>query len=109
MALNLTNIGRDMLGAAAKTAGAEWAKIKGVAINEIGQLARTIVDTANAVKAGELKPTTARIVLTQSKNLTIALLAALAAIGAAAIRKIVNAALNVVKAAVNAFAGVALL
>ena len=109
MSLDVTKIASDMLSAAANAGKTEWDKIKSVAINEIGQLARNIVQTADAVASGEMKPTTARIVLEQSKNLTIALIASLAALAAAAILKIVDAALNVVKSAVNAAAGFAIL
>jgi hypothetical protein len=110
MGFNIGDVFESMVAAATRTAASEWANIKTVATTQIRNLARHVVDVARGVKNGTIKKLqTAAKLLAMVKNNAIAMIAALTHLVLAAVQRVINAALNAVKQAVNSFAGVALL
>ena len=109
MANDLSNVVADIVRAATGEAVRQGKALVSFAVKKIRELANTVADIARTAAAGKIKFSTAKLLLAQSKKHVIGFVAALQALTEAAVRKIVMAGLNAVKAAVNAFAGVALL
>lgn len=109
MTLNVSSVASDMLGAAVGKAGKEWKKIKNVATVQIRNLAHNLVEIARNAGKGSLDAQTARQLTAMAKNNAIAMIAMMTQLVFAAIQKIIKAALDVVKLAINKFATVTLL
>ena len=109
MALSVGNIAGDMLTAAASKAGGEWDNIKNVAKVQLRNHAHNLVEIAKSTANGSLDATTAKQLTAMAKNNAIAMVAMLTQMVLGAVQRIVNAALAVVKSAINTAAGIALL
>ena len=107
--LNPEAVALSMTGAASQAAGAAWKSIKDVAAHEFQVLARRIVDIQIAVAAGSMKKSTASVLFQTAKSQLVAVLAMLSTMLVAGAKKVVNAALGVVKSAINTAVGFALI
>jgi len=96
---------KNMLAAAAKAAGSAWADIKTVATHEFEVLAQRIFAIDSAISSGQMSQTVAKSLFNTARSQLVAVLAMLSTMMAAAANKIVSAALDVVKGAINTAIG----
>jgi len=105
MALDFSAIFADMLSAAEKTAGQQWVQVKKAVSFELRTLAQRLVQIVDLRTSGEIDEDDATLFFTMGRNNCVAAIAMATALVAAAVKKIVDAALNVVKTAVNSAIG----
>lgn len=108
MSLNVSKLLGDIVAAASAEAGTRWTEIKRVATHEFRTLARDVVFYTRLFTTGEIDREELKITMSGVKAALLSALATLTALAQAAIRRIVNAALGVVRAAANSFVGFAL-
>lgn len=99
----------EMIQTAKATAGATWKEIQDVAKHEFQVLGQRIAAISTALISGEIKRSTAKILMRTVSSQIVAVLAMLSTLVLAAAQKIVRDALNAVKSAVNAAVGFALI
>src|SRR5262249_44497925 len=108
MALKVGDLFKDMLAAAKGEFGAKWPAVKDLAQEQFKELARNLARIADLFASGKVNEAQARLLLGIHKNATQTLLLSIEGIGLIAVESAVNAALNVVKDAVNTALGFAL-
>ncbi len=99
----------EMLAAAAKALKGHWKDARPFAQAEMEKLAITAVQIELGSETGEITAAQAKILLKMQANASQAVLTSLQTIGMIAAQDAINAALNVLVAAVNKAAGVAVL
>ena len=107
--MNVDTLAADMIASASNSIGASWKSIQEVAVHEFRMLATRIVNIATALASGEMKKSTASILFRSAKSQIVAVLALVSTMMAVATQKAVNAALAVVKSAVNTVVGFSLI
>jgi hypothetical protein len=109
MALDASIIGRDMVAAATGVFNKQWPDIREYAEQEFEDFSRTLVRISGRVAAGQLSEENAKtMVRAQIKSMEIVFLA-VQGMGILTVEAAVNAAVDVVRNAVNTAAGIALL
>jgi hypothetical protein len=99
----------QMLAAAAKSLRKDWPKARTYAELEIRKLVATLLMIQALHAAGQLSAEEARLLLDMQKNATRSVLLTLRGLGIIAVEKAINAALKVVRQAINTALGFALL
>lgn len=105
MSLDLEAISQSMLSEAAGTAKEAWVNIRQAATVEIQGLAQRLVSLTSAFLAGEITQTMAKRHLRQARLHVVATIAMLTSMVEAAVEKIINAALTVIRDVVNTAIG----
>ncbi len=101
MALSASQLGKDMLAAFSGKLKDQWPDIKDYAKTEAKKLAETLVMIEKLHIAGSITDEQAKLHLDIQKNSTRIVLLALEGLGLLAVEAAINAALDVVKNAVN--------
>ncbi len=99
----------QMFGAARQEAGAGWTQISGVLKVELKTMSRQIKEIGKGVALGEISTDTAGMLMQMARNNLIMLLAMSTTMIQVTAEKIINAALAVVRGAVNGALGFPLL
>lgn len=107
--IDVSTLGAAMLGAARKPLAAHWTHARSFAESEMHKLALTAAQIEVGYRAHELTEQQAQILLQMQANASQSVLTALEGIGMIAAQDAINAALDVLRGAVNAAVGVALL
>ena len=100
---------KQMLSAAGKVLKKDWPEARKYAELEFTKLAQTMAMIQTQHKLGELNKTEARLLMDIQRHAARAVLLTLEGLGAIAVEKAINAAFRVVRDAVNAAIGFALL
>jgi hypothetical protein len=101
MSLNGAQIGKKIVAQAAKIAGSEWGNIEQTARVELQGLAQRLVLIVEACASGEMTRQMAKRHFRTAKFHVVAIMAMLTMLVEAAIEKIVNGALAVIRTVVN--------
>jgi hypothetical protein len=109
MALDVSTLASQMLGAALPFLKQGGSDIKDFAKQEFTKIAQQIVRIGENVAAGQLDEPRAKMLLQMQTNASRSVLLAVEGLALVAVEQAINAALNVVKTAVNAAIGIALL
>jgi len=109
MSLNASQLGKDMLGAFKSAFAEKWPAIKEYGEAEAKKLAQTLVMIEALKAAGKINEEQAALHLEIQRNATRTVFLALEGLGILAAEAAINAALAVVKDAVNTAIGFALL
>lgn len=109
MPIDFTVVGPKMLAAAKSILGKKWPKVKDYAELEFKKLADTLTMIEQLFLAGSISEDEARLQLEIQRNAARTVLLTLKGLGILAAEEAVNAALDVVKAPMNAALGFRLL
>ena len=107
--INGAKLLQDMGSAAAHAAGQQWPGIRDAAKDELQKLVTIGVQIEVKRKTGVITEDEAKDLVDMQKNASIAVLAGLEGMGLLAAEAVINAALGVLSAAVNAATGFAIL
>lgn len=102
MPLDISDLSTRMLGAARGVLQERWAEARPYAEKATGQLTQAIGHVEQEVLAGRMTPKRARLHLEMQADAALAVLLALRGLSQLAAEQAINAALGVVKDAVNA-------
>ncbi len=108
MALSASKILSDMVSAASATAVVQWKDIKTAVTFEFRILSQRLVHIVKLHTTGQIDNDSAKMFFLMAYNNTIAAIAMGTALVAVAAKRILDAALNVVRTAVNSAIGFAL-
>ncbi|KIN88303.1 hypothetical protein [Thauera sp. SWB20] len=109
MSLSAAQLGKDILAAFKGALSEKWPDIKEYGEAEAKKLAHTLVMIAALRASGKINEEQATLHIEIQKNATRTVLLTLEGLGILAVEAAINAALNVVKDAVNTAVGFALL
>jgi len=109
MALDVDQIFTDMLAAGAASFGASWKKAETFATHEFEIIALRLVQIAKAAAALEFDQETARLLVAMQINNSASLIASMTTLILKAVQDAINAAIAVVRQAINNAAGFVLL
>jgi hypothetical protein len=109
MTLNAEQLGDDMLAAIKPVLQTHWGKAAPYATAEVQKLAICAVQIEAGYKSGELSPEEARILRDMQASASRAALTTIETIGLITAQDAINAALQVLTAAVNKAVGIAIL
>lgn len=109
MALNASQLGKDILVAFKDTLTEKWPEINEYGEAESNKLAQTLIMIEALKVSGKINEEQAALHLEIQKNATRTVLLTLEGLGILAVEAAINAALNVVKDTVNTAIGFALL
>lgn len=109
MGLNVSQLGKDILGAFKGTLTEKWPDIKDYAEAEAKKMAQTLVMIEALKLSGKINNEQANLHVEIQKNATRIVLLTLEGLGVLAVEAAINAALGVVKDTVNSALGFALL
>lgn len=109
MSLNASQLGKDILVAFKGSLASKWPDIKEYGEAEAKKLAQTLVMIEALKNSGKINEEQAALHLEIQKNATRTVLLTLEGLGILAVEAAINAALNVVKDAVNTAVGFALM
>lgn len=109
MALKPKDMFEPMLAAARQSLGKDWPKAKDYAKTAFTGLAHALVDISALAASGKVNKQQAQALLRIHRNTTTMVLLTIEGLGIIAVENAVNAALKVVRDAVNAAAGLAIL
>lgn len=109
MSLNASQLGKDILAAFKGTLSNKWPDIKEYGETEAKKLAQSLVMIESLKNSGKINEEQAALHLEIQKNATRTVLLTLEGLGILAVEAAINAALNVVKDAVNTAVGFALI
>jgi len=109
MALNASQLGKDILAALKGTLTEKWPEIKEYAEAEAKKLAQALVMIEALKVTGRINEEQAALHLEIQKNASRTVLLTIEGLGVLSVEAALNAALNVVKDAVNTALGFALL
>lgn len=109
MSLNASQLGKDILAAFKGALTDKWPDIKEYGEAEAKKLAQTLVMIEALKVSGKINEEQATLHLEIQKNATRTVLLTLEGLGILAVEAAINAALNVVKEAVNTAVGFVLL
>lgn len=105
MALNVSDLSKQMLGAMNKVLTNQWKDVKVYSETEMKKLAQTIAMIEKMYVAGDITKQEARLHLQIQKNAARTVLLTVQGLGILAVENAINAALDVVKTAVNSALG----
>ena len=105
MPLDIGTIGDDMVAAASAALGKDWNAARTYAVPEFKRLAAVLTGIAEQTATGELTLAEARALLQIHQNTTRNVILAVQGLGLLAVENAVNAALGVVRDAINTAAG----
>lgn len=109
MAMDVAQLGKDMVGAASGVVGQRWPEIEDYFKDELEDFARVLARIAVRYAAGRLTEDNARaLVRAQVKSMEIVLLA-VEGMGIIMVEMAINAAIDVVRTTVNEALGFALM
>lgn len=106
--IDIGDIAKQMLAAALGELGPQAKKVKAYAELEMKKLAQTIAAIEVAHRAGKMTDEEARLLLDMQRNAARAVMATVKGMSLVAAERAVNAALGVVRDAVNTAMGIAL-
>ncbi|MFQ5844714.1 MAG: hypothetical protein ACE5JG_06965 [Planctomycetota bacterium] len=109
MSLSAGTVARDMIRAAAGALEDRWPDARLFAETELRKLAQSLVMLARGVAKGSITPKAARALLEMNKNSARTVILTVEGLGLLAVEAALNAALKVVRDAVNTAAGFRLL
>lgn len=109
MGLNVSQLGKDILGAFKGALTEKWPDIKDYAEAEAKKMAQTLVMIEALKLSGKINNKQANLHVEIQKNATRIVLLTLEGLGVLAVEAAINAALGVVKDTVNSALGFALL
>jgi|SRR5664279_5078098 len=109
MPLNVQDLARQMTAAAAGQFKKQWPDVKSYAESEFQKLAHAIVFIGEERVAGQIDETEGALLLDMQKNASRAVFLTIKGIGLLTAEAAVNAALDVVRTAVNTALGLTLL
>lgn len=109
MGLNVSQLGKDILGAFKGALTEKWPDIKDYAEAEAKKMAQTLVMIEALKLSGKINNEQANLHVEIQKNATRIVLLTLEGLGVLAVEAAINAALGVVKDTVNSALGFALL
>lgn len=117
MILNLADIARRAVDAAAHVAGQEWPKIQSATVYELRICCQRLADLAKGVaewlispdREGAISPETATMLISMARNNFIMNVAMTTTATVVLAQRMLDAALGVIRDAVNTAAGLALL
>jgi hypothetical protein len=109
MGLNVSQLGKDILGAFKGALTEKWPDIKDYAEAEAKKMAQTLVMIETLKLSGKINNEQANLHVEIQKNATRIVLLTLEGLGVLAVEAAINAALGVVKGTVNSALGFALL
>jgi len=109
MALNINVLLSDMLGAAKESLGSNWPGIKDVATTSFKSLAQHFADIEQMKLNGTITPQKAALLIGMQKDAVKIAIATEEGLGLLAAEAALNAALDVVRNAVNTAIGFALI
>lgn len=109
MALNVGQLASQMLAAALPVLRNAATDARSFAQTEFTKIAQTIVSIESQSAAGEINQQQASLLLDMQKNASRTVLLSLEGLGILAVEQAINAALGVIKTAVNTALGFALL
>lgn len=109
MVLKPTALARDMLNAARLSLGTDWPSVKDYAATEFRKLAQSLVNLAKLSASGTVTQQQAQALARIYQNTTQVVLLTIEGLGLIAVENAINSALNVVRDAVNAAAGLVIL
>ncbi|MBX9902355.1 MAG: hypothetical protein K2Y28_16385 [Burkholderiaceae bacterium] len=109
MGLNVSQLGKDILGAFKGALTEKWPDIKDYAEAEAKKMAQTLVMIETLKLSGKINNEQANLHVEIQKNATRIVLLTLEGLGVLAVEAAINAALGVVKDTVNSALGFALL
>ena len=107
--LSIDDLIRSMTGAVKASLGRDWSKARLFAEPELDRLARVLLNIGEMTAAGTITREEAAALLEIHKNTTRMVMLTVKGIGLLAAENAINAALDAVKAPLNAALGVALL
>ncbi|MFI5133821.1 MAG: hypothetical protein ACHQEB_05765 [Chitinophagales bacterium] len=105
MALDINTLLNQMVGAAKESLGSNWPGIKDVATSSLTSIAQNLVDIEKMKIDGTVTPEKAALLISMQKQAAKMAIATEVGLGILAAEAAINAALNVVKAAVNTAIG----
>lgn len=109
MALDVSTLAAQMLGAALPILKQGAQDIEAFAKTEFTKIAQTIVSVGEQLASGQINQDQAGLLLDMQKHASRSVLLTIEGLGILAVEQAINAALNVVKGAVNTALGIALL
>jgi hypothetical protein len=109
MALDVGSLATQMLAAALPILQKDAQSAKSFATTEFTKIAQTIVSIGGQLAAGEINQQQAVLYLNMQKNASQTVLLSLQGLGLLAVEAAINAALGVIKTAVNTAIGFALI
>ncbi|WP_417915690.1 hypothetical protein [Candidatus Electronema sp. JM] len=107
--LDIATLAKNMLASMQVTLKNKWPEVKEYAESETKKLAETLILIKRLEIEGKVTPEQLRLHLEMQKNATRAVLLTIEGLGILAVEAAINAALNVVKDAVNTALGFTLL
>jgi alanine dehydrogenase len=105
MALDVASLAEEMLQASKTVFKGKWSKVKDYAESEFKKLAETLVLIEKLRISGQIGKAEAALQLQIQKNATRTVLLTLKGLGLLTVEEAINAALSVVKKAVNTAVG----
>lgn len=109
MALDVAAVAAQMLQASKGVFAGKWPKVKAYAESEFKKLAETLAMIEKLRLTGQINEEEAALQLQIQKNATRSVLLTLKGLGLLAVEQAINAALSVVKKAVNTAVGFSLI
>lgn len=106
--LDLDGLFNQMVGAAEKSLGGQWPAISTLATSSLKTLAQNFVDVEEMLASGAIVKAQAQLMIDMQKNSLQIVLLSEAGLGLLAAQAAINAALDVVRTAVNTAIGFAL-
>lgn len=108
-ALDINDLLSKMLGAAKSALSDQWPAISTLATSSLKTLAQNFIDVQQMVASGDINQEQARLMIDMQKNSLQIVLLSEKGLGLIAAQAAINAVFNVVKDAVNAAIGFALI
>ncbi len=105
MALDITVLLNQMVGAAEASLGANWPGIKDLATSSLKGIAQNLVDIEQMKLTGTISEEKANLLISMQKNAAKMVIATEIGLGLLAAEAAINAALDAVKTAVNSAIG----
>lgn len=109
MSLDPAHLAKPMLVAAQQSLGANWGKVRDYAESELKRLAQSLADTAQLVADGKITAQEAASLLRIHQHTGTTVMLTVEGMGIIAVENAINAALGVVRDAVNKAAGAQIL
>lgn len=108
-ALKIQNLLSEMLGAAKDSLGSQWPAVKDLAASSLRKIAASLVEIEQLRAKGAITEEQASLLVSMEKNTFKIVMLSIEGMGLLAVEAALNAALDVVRTAVNTALGFALL
>jgi len=105
MTLNTQKLFEDMAGAAKSSFGKQWKDVEGYALPELSKFAKNITEIAELKLSGEISEEQAKIHLAMQKKAMAIVMLTAKGLTILAVEAAINAAIDVVRGAVNTSIG----